>query len=120
MRIEGPAKRISIYVGETDTWHGAPLAHAIVQRAREMGMAGATVLRGVEGFGAHSRLHSARLLALSTDLPLLVEIVDRPDQVDAFLPELDEMVREGLVTVENVEVIHYRHCANDRNRRANP
>jgi PII-like signaling protein len=108
MRIEGQGKLLRIFIGESDTWHGKPLYEAIVRRLREEGLAGATVLRGIEGFGAHSRLHTARILRLSEDLPLLIEIVDKADAIEKVLPILDEMVTEGLVTMENVEIVKYR------------
>jgi uncharacterized protein len=108
MKIEGTGVRLSIYIGESDQHHHRPLYHEIVQRAREQGLAGATVLRGVEGYGASSRLHTARLLTLSEDLPVVIEIVDRADRIDAFLPQLDELIGEGLVVREEVEIIAYR------------
>lgn len=108
MRIEGQGKLLRIFIGESDTWHGRPLYEAIVRRLREEGLAGATVLRGIEGFGAHSRLHTARILRLSEDLPLLIEVVDNMEAIESVLPILDEMVSEGLVTMENVEIITYR------------
>ncbi len=108
MKIEGEGKLLRIFVGESDRWHGRPLYQAIVERVREEGLAGATVLRGIEGFGADSRLHTARILRLSEDLPVLIEIVDSTEQIDRILPVLDEMVGEGMVTVERVEVIAYR------------
>jgi len=108
MKIEGDGKLLRIYVGESDRWHGRPLHEAIVHKARELGLAGATVLRGLEGFGASSRIHTAKLLRLSDDLPLVVEIVDRADRIETLLPHLDDMVGEGLVTLENVQVIAYR------------
>jgi PII-like signaling protein len=108
VRIEGPGKILRVFVGESDTWQGRPLYQAIVRRLRERGLAGATVLRGIEGFGAHSRLHTARILRLSEDLPVVVEVVDREDRIREILPILDEMVREGMVTIEDVEVVVYR------------
>jgi PII-like signaling protein len=108
MKIEGQGKLLRIFVGESDRWHGKPLYQAIVERVRQEGLAGATVLRGIEGFGADSRLHTARLLRLSEDLPVVIEIVDSAEQIDRILPVLDEMVGEGMVTVERVEVIAYR------------
>ena len=108
MKIEGEGKLLRIFVGESDRWHGKPLYQAIVERVRADGLAGATVLRGIEGFGADSRLHTARILRLSEDLPVLIEIVDSAEQIDRILPVLDEMVGEGMVTVERVEVIAYR------------
>jgi hypothetical protein len=100
-----------IFIGESDRWHGKPLYQAIVERVREEGLAGATVLRGIEGFGADSRLHTARILRLSEDLPVVVEIVDSAEQIERVLPVLDEMVGEGMVTLERVEVIAYRGSA---------
>jgi uncharacterized protein len=108
MKIEGEGKLLRIFVGESDRWHGKPLYQAIVERVREEGLAGATVLRGIEGFGADSRMHTARILRLSEDLPVLIEIVDSAEQIDRVLPVLDEMVGEGMVTLERVEVIAYR------------
>jgi hypothetical protein len=108
MRIEGPGLLARIYVGESDTWHGRPLYEAIVSLLRERGLAGATVLRGIEGFGASARLHTTRILRLSEDLPVLIEVVDREDRLRAVLPELDAMVGEGLITLERVEILAYR------------
>jgi uncharacterized protein len=107
MHLTGPGLRLRIYIGETDHWHGRPLYDALVIRAREMGMAGATVLRGVEGFGAKSRLHTAKVLRLSENLPMVVEIVDREERVREFLAVCDEMIREGLVTTDPVEIVKY-------------
>jgi len=109
MKIEGDAKLVTVYIGSSDTWHGQNLATAIVLRARELGFAGATVLRGIEGFGATSRIHTARILRLSEDLPIKVEIVDREERIEQLLPLLDEMVTEGLVTVQDVHVARYVH-----------
>jgi PII-like signaling protein len=109
MKIEGDAKLVTIYVGASDTWHGQNLATAIVLRARELGIAGATVVRGIEGFGATSRVHTARILRLSEDLPVKVEIVDLAERIEKLLPLLDEMVTEGLVTVQDVHVARYVH-----------
>lgn len=108
MRWEGEGKLLRIFIGESDTWHGKPLYEAIVERVRKEGLAGATVIRGLEGFGAHSRLHTSRILRLSEDLPVVIEIVDTVEQIDRILPALDEMVEEGMVTVERVQVITYR------------
>lgn len=107
MRMEGDAKRVRVYIGESDRWQGKPLFNAIVERCRRDGFAGATVLRGIEGFGAHSRIHTARILQLSEDLPVVVEIVDRPERIEELIPLLDEMVQEGLVTIEDVHVLKY-------------
>ena len=108
MKIEGEGQLLRIFIGETDRWEGAPLYEAIILRAREAGLAGATVLRGLAGFGAHSRIHTAKVLRLSDDLPIIVEIVDRTDRIGAFLPKLDEMVSEGMITLEKAHVIAYR------------
>lgn len=108
MKIEGRGKALRIYIGESDSWHGRPLYQAIVRRLREEGFAGATVLRGIEGFGAHSRLHTARVLRMSEDLPVLIEVIDREDRIRGALPIVDEMVTEGLVTLEDVDVLFYR------------
>jgi hypothetical protein len=108
MRIEGDGKLVRIFIGEGDRSGREPLYDVIVRLARERGLAGATVLRGLEGFGATSRLHTASILRLSTDLPIVIEIVDRPDRIDTFLPELDRLVTEGMITVEPVHVIAYR------------
>ncbi len=108
MRIEGGGKLVRIFVGESDKLGRKPLYQAIVEMLREEGLAGATVLRGVEGFGAHSRLHTARILRLSEDLPMVIECVDSAERIDRIMPRLDEMVGDGLVTVEPVEVISYR------------
>jgi PII-like signaling protein len=99
---------LRIFIGESDRYEGVPLYEWLVGRARQRGLAGATVLRGLAGFGAHSRLHTAKILRLSTDLPIVVEIVDAIDKIEAFLPEVDAAVGEGLGTVERVEVRFYR------------
>ena len=99
---------LRIFIGESDKHQGLPLYEWIVRRAREQGLAGATVLRGLEGFGAHSRLHTAKILRLSTDLPIVVEIVDTEENIQAFLPAIDDAIGEGLATLEKVEVRFYR------------
>ena len=108
MKLEREGKLLRIFIGENDRWEGKPLFEAIVLKVREMGGAGATVLRGIEGFGAQSRIHTARILRLSEDLPIVVEIVDTDERIDALLPLLDAMIRDGLVTVEDVHVVRYR------------
>ena len=108
MKLEGEGLLLRIYIGEMDKAGHQPLYEAIVLKARERGLAGATVLRGPMGFGAHSRLHTAKILRLSEDLPVLIEIVDKEDKINAFLPELDKMVSEGLITLEKVHVIKYQ------------
>ena len=107
--VTGPAKLLRIYIGESDHWHGRPLSTAIVELLRSQGIAGATVLRGVEGFGANSRIHTAHILRLSEDLPLVIEVVDSKDRMEAILPAIDEMVSDGMVTISDIEVVHYRH-----------
>lgn len=113
MKLEGDGMLLRVFVGESDSSRGKPLYEVIVERAREQGLAGATVVRGIEGYGAASRVHTSRILRLSEDLPVVVEIVDRADRIDAFLPLLDELVEEGLVTLEPVHVIAYRTRARD-------
>ncbi len=108
MKLEGEGTLLRIYIGELDKWHHTPLYEAIVLKARERGLAGATVVRGTMGFGAHSHLHTSKILRLSEDLPVLIEIVDKEEKINAFLPVLDEMMRDGLVTLEKVRVIKYQ------------
>jgi PII-like signaling protein len=100
---------LRIFIGEGDKHHGRPLYEVIVEQSRRHGLAGATVLRGTLGFGANSRIHTAKILRLSEDLPMVIEIVDKPDHIASFLPEIDGLIREGLVTLEKVRVIAYRH-----------
>jgi PII-like signaling protein len=107
VKIEGPAVRLTIFLGEDDVWHHKPLYHEIVHRAHAAGLAGASVLRGIEGYGASSRVHTTRLLSLSQDLPIAIVIVDQDDRIRAFLPQLDDLVTEGLVILDPVEVIRY-------------
>lgn len=112
MRLSGDARRVRVYMGESDHWHGKPLATAIIERCRREGFAGATVFRGIAGYGSHSAIHTTHILDLSSDLPLLVEIVDTPERIETILlPMLDEMVPEGLITVEPVQVVKYAHRA---------
>jgi uncharacterized protein len=108
VRLEGEGKLLRLFIGESDTWHGKPLYQAIVERVREEGLAGTTVLRGIEGFGADSRIHTSRILRLSEDLPVVIEIVDTPEQIDRVVPILDEMVGEGMLTLERVQIVSYR------------
>lgn len=108
MKLEGPASRLTIFVGESDQWHHRPLYTEIVHRAHRAGIAGATVLRGIEGFGATSRVHTSRLVSLSTDLPVAVIVVDVAARIEAFLTELDEIVVEGMVIRDEVDVVTYR------------
>lgn len=109
MKLQSEAYLLRIFIGESDKSEGKPLYEVIVKEARKRGMAGATVLRGFLGFGAHSRIHTSKVLRLSEDLPVVVEIVDKEDRINAFLPELDKMISEGLVTMEKIRVITYRH-----------
>jgi uncharacterized protein len=108
MKLEGTGLLARIYIGESDTWHGRPLYEAIVHMLRERGFAGATVIRGIEGFGAKQHLHTTRILSLSQDLPILIEVVDQEDRLRGILPELNGMVSEGLITLERVEIVAYR------------
>jgi PII-like signaling protein len=108
MKIPENGQLLRVYIGESDRWQHHPLYEAIVLKARELGLAGATVLRGVMGFGASSRLHTSKILRLSLDLPLVVEIVDAEEKIQLLLPYLEEMVTDGMVTVEDVRVVKYR------------
>jgi PII-like signaling protein len=108
MKIPHDGFLLRVFVGESDKWHGRPLYEAIVLKARELHLAGATVLRGPMGFGASSRLHTVKVLRLSEDLPMVIEIVDSREKIDELLPHLDEMVTEGLITLEKVQVLQYR------------
>ncbi len=108
MSLPKKGKLLRIFIGENDRHEGLPLYEWIVRQARENGLAGATVLRGLEGYGAHSRLHKAKILRLSSDLPIVVEIVDTEEKIQSFLPLIDDAVGEGLATVERVEVHFYR------------
>jgi PII-like signaling protein len=108
MMMPGQGSLLRIFIGEADRHGGQPLYEWIVRTARERGLAGATVLRGLEGFGAHSRLHTTKVLRLSTDLPIVIEIVDAHEKIEAFLPLIDDAITEGLATVERVDVRFYR------------
>jgi uncharacterized protein len=99
---------LRIFIGESDKYESMPLYEWIVRKAREQGLAGATVLRGIEGFGAHSRVHTAKILRLSTDLPIVIEIVDTLEKIEAFLPSIDRAIREGMATLERVQIRFYR------------
>jgi PII-like signaling protein len=109
--MEGEGKLLRLFIGESDRWHGKPLYEAIVELVRREGLAGATVVRGIEGFGADSRLHTSRILRLSEDLPVVIEVVDTEENIERVLPMLDPMVTEGMMTVERVHVIAYRSSA---------
>lgn len=108
MKIPEQGCLLRIFIGESDRWHGQPLYEAIVLKARELHLAGATVLRGPMGFGAHSRMHTAKILRLSQDLPMVIEVVDAEEKIEMLLPHIDEMVKEGLITMEKVRVVKYR------------
>lgn len=116
MKTEGSGKLLRIFIGESDRWGHQPLYTAIVEAARKSGLGGATVFKGIEGFGGHSVVHAARVFQLSSDLPVLIEIIDSEEHIQNFLPQLDHMVKEGLVTLETVEVIAYRAGATSRDR----
>ena len=107
-QAEEQGELLRIFIGESDRWERKPLYEAIVLAAREADLAGATVLRGVMGYGRHSRVHTAKILRLSEDLPIVIEIADRTKKIEAFLPTVDRMVTEGLVTLETVRVLKYR------------
>lgn len=109
MKLPEQAVLLRVFIGESDKKNGKPLYEQIVLKARELNMAGATALRGILGFGADSRLHSAKLLDLSEDLPVVIEVVDTKENIDRLMPFIDENVTEGLVTLEDIRVIKYRH-----------
>ena len=107
MRLAGRALRLTVFVDADDTWHHKPLYHEIVHRAHKAGLAGATVLRGIEGFGAGSLIHTSRLLSLAEDLPAVILIVDSAERIRAFLPQVEELIDEGMIILDEVEVIRY-------------
>jgi uncharacterized protein len=109
MEVPRDSMLLRIFIGESDRWNHKPLYEAIVLKAREMHLGGATVLRGPMGFGKSSRMHTAKILRLSMDLPIVIEIVDSEEKIQAFLPALGEMMSGGMVTLERVQVIEYRH-----------
>lgn len=108
MTIPAEGYLLRIFIGESDRHGHRPLYESIVLQAREAGLAGATVLRGVMGYGKHSILHTAKILRLSEDMPMIIEIVDSLERIEKFLPVLDELIKDGLVTIEKIKVIHYR------------
>lgn len=108
MKIPSEGKLLRIFIGEQDKWHGQPLYEAIVLLAKKEAMAGATAIKGFMGFGCKSHMHTAKLLRLSEDLPIVIEIVDSEEKINQFIPHLDEMVKEGLITLEKANVIMYR------------
>jgi PII-like signaling protein len=107
MRLAGAAERLSVFIGENDQYHHKPLYTEIVHRAHSAGLAGATVFRGFEGYGASNAIHTTRILSLSADLPILIIIVDTPDRIEAFLPQLDDLITEGLVLRDRVDIVKY-------------
>lgn len=109
MKLPSESELLRVFIGESDKHGGRPLYQVIVEEARRRGMAGATVLRGTLGFGVHSRIHTSKVLRLSEDLPMVIEIVDTPERIEAFLPDLDKLVDEGMITIEKVRVLAYRH-----------
>lgn len=106
-KIASKAKRLRIYIGESDQWKWHSLYRAIVEKAKELDMAGATVLRGLMGYGANNRIHTASIVDLSSDLPILIEIIDSEEYMNQLLPYLDEMLEEGMMTIDDIEVIKY-------------
>jgi PII-like signaling protein len=108
MNLPEEAELLRIFIGESDRYEGKPLFEAIVEEARRQSLGGATVFRGLMGYGAHSRVHTSKVLRLSEDLPIVIEIVDATEKIEAFLPDLDRMMQEGLVTVERAKVLVYR------------
>ncbi|MDF2572324.1 MAG: hypothetical protein K0R55_3928 [Sporomusa sp.] len=106
-KITGKAKRLRIYIGEQDRYKGKALYYAIIEKAKELDLAGATMFRGLMGYGANSRIHSASIIDLSSDLPVLVEIIDSEEYINKLLPYIDEMLGEGLVTLDDIEIIKY-------------
>lgn len=113
-KIESKAKMLRIYIGQDDQWEGKPLYEAIVMKLRQMDVAGATVYKGVMGYGAQQRMHKSGFLGLSHDLPIMITVVDKEEKVRSILPVLDEMVSEGLLVLSDVEVIKYAHSHPDR------
>ena len=113
MKLPEDALLLRIFIGESDKYHGKPLYEAIMMKARELNLAGTTVIRGILGFGAHSRIHTMKLLTLSQDLPIVIEIVDTEQNINKIMPFIDDNVLEGLVTLEKMKVIKYRHEHSD-------
>jgi PII-like signaling protein len=109
MKLPSEGELLRVFIGESDKYRGRPLYQVVVEEARRRGLAGATVLRGTLGFGASSRIHTAKILRLSEDLPMVIEIVDKPERIAEFLPDLDALIGEGLITLERVRIVAYRH-----------
>jgi len=116
MKLEGKAKMLRIHFGEDDQWQGLPLYQAIVERCRQLDIAGATVYRGIEGYGASTIIRRSHLFRRSSDLPILVQIIDSAENIQRLIPALDEMVTEGLIAVSDVEVIRYVHQGGQRSQ----
>lgn len=116
-KFSGPAKRLRIFIGEQEKHKGMPLYHSLVVKARELDMAGITVTRGVEGFGANTRIRTSRLLELSSDLPLVVEVIDSTEYINNYLLAIDPLINDGLITMDDVEIIKYSSMKGDRLRR---
>ena len=114
MKLEGKAKMLRIHFGEDDKWQGRPLYQAIVERCRQLDIAGATVLRGIEGYGASTMIRRSHMLSFSSDAPILVQIIDTEEKIQRLIPALDEMVAEGLIAMSDVEVIKYVHQQGER------
>lgn len=114
MSLSGAALRLTVYIGESDTWQHRPLYTEIVHRAHAAGLAGASVFRGLEGYGASNRIHTTRIVSLSEDLPVAVVIIDEAERVRAFLPQVEQLVTEGMVTLDEVEVVRYTGRGADR------
>lgn len=112
MKLEGEQTLMRIFIGESDRWKMQPLHEALVEMLRREGFAGATVIKGIMGFGIHSRLHTDKLLRLSADLPIIVEVVDNPEKIQAIMPRIDGMMSGGMITLENTHVIRYRKAGN--------
>ncbi|MDH4028339.1 MAG: DUF190 domain-containing protein [Nitrospirota bacterium] len=109
MKLSGEGRLLRIFIGESDKYRGRPLYEAVVLRARELNLAGASVFRGILGYGANSRIHSMKVLRLSEDLPVMIEIADTEENISRILPFLDENIKEGLITMEKINVVMYRH-----------
>lgn len=120
MRLHGPALRLTIFIGETDQYQHHMLYHEIVSRAKEAGLAGASVFRGIEGYGATSIVHTTRILSMAEDLPLAIVIIDDHERIRAFLPQLDDIVGEGLVILDDVEVYKYVGRGHEQNAARHP
>lgn len=114
MQLRGRAKRLTVFIGESDRYHHKPLYAEIVHRAHQAGLAGASVLRGIEGFGASQHVHTTRILSLSEDLPIVIVIVDAAERIERFALELDDLIVEGLVVIDDVEVVRYAAAATRR------